>query len=264
MQVKRNSPCYHQSSRRRASSSALHASAPGSISREVLSRPQRRKIDESDDRLFYSFPRLVTHVDSSFLSKVTQLYRTTIPPGSTVLDLGSSWISHLPEEVEYKRVIGHGLNGAELAKNSRLDSFFIRDLNKEPDGWEIESGSVDAVVCCVSIQYFQLPERVLAECWKILRPGGVVIISFSDRMFGSKAIDAWSANTSYGRCQLVRSYFQAIEGFERIQVLDQSKISSSRVVKPSTGPFSFFNKIREFFLTSSSDPFFAVIAYKSS
>lgn len=245
----------------RGRGSRLHATTPGTITREVLNTSQRTKLDESDDRLFYAFPRLVTHVDDSFISKVTELYRQRIPQNSTVLDLGSSWISHLPRDVEYKRVIGHGLNAAELARNDRLDSFFVRDLNKEPDGWALESASCDAVVCCVSIQYFQHPERVLAEVYRVLKPGGVVIISFSDRMFGNKAISAWTNNTSYGRCQLVRSYFQAIEGYERIEVLKDVK-----PLNPQEPPSGFLAGLASFFgklSRASSDPFFAVAAYKS-
>lgn len=244
---------------------AVHtcSSVPGSISRQVLDSAQRLKQDESDDRLFYSFPRLVTHVDGSFLGKVTQLYRERLEANSTLLDLGSSWISHLPEEVEYKRVIGHGLNGAELARNRRLDDFFIRNLNKEPDGWALESSSVDAVVCCVSIQYFQLPERVLAEVWRVLKPGGVVIVTFSDRMFGNKAISAWIQSTNYGRLQLVRSYFQAIEGYERIEVINNKVEPPTNPKAPTNNPVQILmSKIQGFF-ASSSDPFFAVIAYRA-
>jgi hypothetical protein len=71
------------------------------------------------------------------------------PAGSVVLDLMSSWVSHLPPEVKYEKVLGHGLNAAELAKNKQMDSFFVRDLNAEPDAWAMADQSVDAVLCCV-------------------------------------------------------------------------------------------------------------------
>jgi hypothetical protein len=117
--------------------------------REVLTPSQRRKLDEEDDRSFYGVPRLVKHVDDGFLAQVTELYRQRIPEGAAVLDLCSSWVSHLPEEVTYSKVVGHGLNAAELARNKRLDTFFVRNLNKEPQGWALADQSIDAVVCCV-------------------------------------------------------------------------------------------------------------------
>ena len=43
----------------------------------------------------------------------------------------------------------------QLARNKRLDSFFVRDLNLEPDGWALADRSFDAVLCCVSVQYLQ-------------------------------------------------------------------------------------------------------------
>lgn len=80
---------------------------------------------------------------------MTELYRQRIPPGGVVLDLCSSWVSHLPPEVSYSRVVGHGMNAAELARNPRLSDFFVRNLNTDPDGWMLADGACDAVVCCV-------------------------------------------------------------------------------------------------------------------
>jgi hypothetical protein len=134
---------------RRSGSAVLCEATGANILREVLTTEQRGKLDTSSDRDFYAFPRFVKHVDDGFLEQVTELYRQRIRPGADVLDLMGSWVSHLPPEVRYGRVIGHGLNAAELGRNPRLDSFWVRDLNAEPDGWAMPDGSVDAVVCCV-------------------------------------------------------------------------------------------------------------------
>lgn len=99
--------------------------------------------------LHADFPRLVKHVDDNFLAQVTETYRQRIPAGGVVLDLCSSWVSHLPTDVQYSRVIGHGMNAIELAKNKQLSEFFVRNLNKEPTGWALSDQSCDAVVCCV-------------------------------------------------------------------------------------------------------------------
>ena len=85
------------------------------LPRELFSR-----IDESPDELFYAAPRLVTHIDDAAIAAVTRLYREHFPPGGAVLDLMSSWVSHLPPEVAYRKVVGLGMNREELAANPRL------------------------------------------------------------------------------------------------------------------------------------------------
>lgn len=135
------------------------ASAAGGVRRLVLSPEGRAKLDPRPDRDFYAFPRLVTHVDDGFIATLTDLYRDRLRAGWDVLDLMSSWVSHLPPEVQFRRVVGHGLNAQELARNPRLDYFFVKDLNKEQQ-LELQSGTFDAVLCTVSVQYLQSPEKV--------------------------------------------------------------------------------------------------------
>lgn len=135
------------------------SAAVGRIRRLVLTPEGRSKLNPSPDRDFYAFPRFVKHVDEGFLTELTKLYLERIPEGGDVFDLMSSWVSHLPEEVQYRRVVGHGLNAQELAKNPRLESFFVKDLNREQE-LALESCSFDAVVCTVSVQYLQWPEKV--------------------------------------------------------------------------------------------------------
>ena len=160
----------------------------GAAVREVLTPGQRQKLDASDDREFYSQPRLVHHLDANFRAQLTQLYRERIPlEGAVVCDLCSSWVSHLPPEGRYSRVVGHGMNAAELARNPQLSEFVVRNLNREPGGWAFADASFDAVVCCASVQYLAAPEAVFAEVRRVVKPGGVVIFAFSNRMFYQKA-----------------------------------------------------------------------------
>ncbi|WP_438981994.1 class I SAM-dependent methyltransferase [Vulcanococcus sp.] len=158
---------------------------------QVLSEAQRRKWDSSDDQLFYAEPRFVQHLDAGFRNRLTQLYRDRIPERAVVLDLMSSWVSHLPDEVIYERVIGHGLNEKELAANRRLDSHWMQNLNLNQEV-PLKSGSVDAVLIVAGWQYLQYPEAVAAELLRITRPGGQVIVSFSNRMFFTKAPQVWA------------------------------------------------------------------------
>lgn len=139
--------------------SSSSSSSASKVKRLVLSQEERAKINPYSDRDFYAYPRFVTHVDDGFISTLTDLYRERLRPEFEILDLMSSWVSHLPKEVQYKKVVGHGLNAEELSKNPRLDYFFVKDLN-EDQKLELESCRFDAVLCAVSVQYLQQPEKV--------------------------------------------------------------------------------------------------------
>lgn len=225
----------------------------GGVRRQVLRGDERTKLDVSPDAEFYSYPRFVTHVDDDFIAQTTELYRRRIPSNAKVLDLCSSWVSHLPRDVDYKLVWGHGMNATELGRNERLDGFFVRDFNADPR-IEAADNSFDAVTMCVSVQYLQRAEEVFAEIFRVLKPGGVVIITFSNRLFYSKAIQAWRDASGYARTQLVKEYFSSIAGFTQPEVVtDLDGVQDDSIV----------GKIRRFFSRSQSDPFYGVIAYRN-
>jgi len=160
------------------------------------------KADSAPDSLFYAEPRFVEHLDPGATAAVTALYRTVLPAGGVVLDLMSSWLSHLPAEMDFERVVGHGLNEDELAANSRLDSYFVQDLNRNPH-LALADGSFDAACLCVSIQYLERPVAVLREVARVLRPEAPLIVTFSDRFFPSKAVALWQALDDADRQRLV-------------------------------------------------------------
>ncbi|KAI4348234.1 hypothetical protein L6164_008981 [Bauhinia variegata] len=215
-------------------------SSVGKTKRLVLTPEGRTKLNTYPDRDFYAYPRLVTHVDDAFISTLTNLYRERLRSDTEIIDLMSSWISHLPNEVNYKRVVGHGLNAQELAKNSRLDYFFVKDLNQDQK-LEFQDCSFDAVLCTVSVQYLQQPEKVFAEVFRVLKPGGVLIVSFSNRMFYEKAISAWRDRTAYSRVQLVVQYFQSVQGFTEPEVI--RKLPAANGSQESKSPLTWLMSI---------------------
>ncbi|KAF9666326.1 hypothetical protein SADUNF_Sadunf16G0218000 [Salix dunnii] len=240
-------------------SNETERSSAGKIKRLVLSKEGRTKLNTYPDREFYSYPRFVTHVDDGFISTLTDLYQEKLRPDSEILDLMSSWVSHLPKQAVYKRIVGHGLNAQELARNPRLDYFFVKDLNQDQK-LELESSSFDAVLCTVSVQYLQQPEKVFAEVFRVLRPGGAFIVSFSNRLFYEKAIGAWRDGTGYSRVQLVVQYFQCVEGFTQPEIIRKQPAAAADPQQEKS-PFGWIMRLLG--LVSGSDPFYAVVAYKN-
>jgi SAM-dependent methyltransferase len=174
---------------------------------QLFSPADRAKIDSGSDAEFYDDPRFVTHADDGFLDRLTEVYGSVLDDGDRILDGMSSWVSHLPNR-EYARVVGHGLNGAELAANDAFDEWFRQDLNAEQE-LSLDDDAFDAVLCALSVQYLQHPGRVFAEFGRVLAPGGVLVVSFTNRMFPTKAVRAWRTAGMDGRADLVRSYCEA-------------------------------------------------------
>jgi SAM-dependent methyltransferase len=179
------------------------------------------RLDEADDEQFYGQARLVTHLDDATLEALTQLYRELVPAHAHVLDLMSSWVSHLPPEVPYQRVSGLGLNRQELASNPRLHDFEVHNLNREP---ELPYGDAefDAVLNAVSVQYLTRPVEVFASVRRVLRPRGLHAVAISHRLFPEKAVAIWQAMSMEDRVRLVGSYFFAAGGWDEPVVIDRS------------------------------------------
>ena len=180
-----------------------------------------RRFDESPDEEFYLLPRFVTHIDQYAIAAVTQLYREFFPPGGEILDLMSSWISHLPPEVEYRRVIGIGMNEAELRRNERLDSYVIHNLNTDPR-LPFADAEFDGCGICVSIDYLTRPVEVLREVGRVLNVGSPAVITFSNRYFPSKAVNIWHQLDDKGRMRLVERYLGEAGNWRDVRSLDRS------------------------------------------
>jgi len=172
------------------------------------------KADPSPDAEFYVEPRFVTHIDDGAIAAVTGVYRQMLPPNGAVLDLMSSWVSHLPAEIPYSLVVGHGMNAEELAANPRLSRWFVQDLNIQP-ALPLDDSSFDGACLCVSVQYLQRPVEVFREVARVLRPGAPFVVSFSNRCFPTKAVAIWQAFSGPDQQRLVGAYMRAA-GFTQI------------------------------------------------
>ena len=127
----------------------------------------------------------------------------------------SSWVSHLPDEVTYAEVIGHGMNAEELNANPRLGRRIVQNLNLD-HRLPFAPSSVGAAMICVSIQYLQRPVSVLGELARVLKPKAPVVISFSNRCFPTKAVAIWRALDAEDQARLVSLYLQRA-GFVEIE-----------------------------------------------
>ena len=172
--------------------------------------------DEMPDSRFYSEPRYVQHIDDTAIEMVRNTYGRFLKDDMRVLDLMSSWKSHLPENINFKRLVGLGLNERELKKNSRLSESIVQDLNLNSE-LSFESDSFDAVVCTVSIEYLIDPLAVFAEVSRVLRPDGYFIVTFSNRWFPTKAIKIWPELHEFERMGMVLEYFLRSSGFKNFQ-----------------------------------------------
>ncbi len=207
-----------------------------------LSTYERNKSDICDDEIFYQQPRFVHHLSDSFRIRLTSLYSEYLLNHHIILDLMSSWVSHLPSNISYKKVIGHGMNEAELSSNERLDSFFVQNLNKKQN-IPIEDSSVDVGLIVAGWQYLQYPEKVSLELSRVIKSDSLLIISFTNRAFWTKAPNIWTYSSEKKRIEYVTSILTS-NGW-RIEKIFNERTQDKKL-------FGIYS--------SESDPFFSVIA----
>ena len=173
------------------------------------------KQDPGDDLPFYAPARLVMHIDEVAVAALTDFYRDVLPDGGRVLDLMSSWVSHLPADQTYAEVVGHGMNAEELATNPRLDRWFVADLNADP-ALPLADNAFDAALACVGVQYLQRPFEVFAEVRRVLAPGAPFVVSYANRCFPTKAVAIWRSLDMRDQASLIRLYMDRA-GFSDIE-----------------------------------------------
>jgi SAM-dependent methyltransferase len=180
-----------------------------------------RRVDESEDELFYLYPRFVVHIDDGAITKVGEIYANLLPVGGEILDLMSSWRSHLPERIRPARIAGVGLNRAEMEDNPALNGVVVHDVNLNPR-LPFADESFDGAVMTVSVQYLTRPIELFADVARVLRPRAPFVVTFSNRMFPTKAVAVWRAATEDQRVTVVMKYFAECGAFENIEVFDRS------------------------------------------
>ncbi|KAJ8750748.1 hypothetical protein K2173_015929 [Erythroxylum novogranatense] len=184
-----------------------------------------QRFDESPDSSFYESPRFVTHIDDPAIAALTKYYSEVFPPSNTpgvsILDMCSSWVSHFPKGYKQDRIVGLGMNEEELKRNPVLTEYAVQDLNVNPR-LPFEDDSFDVITNVVSVDYLTKPLDIFKEMSRILKPGGLAIMSFSNRCFWTKAISIWTSTGDADHALIVGSYFHYAGGFEAPQAVDIS------------------------------------------
>ncbi len=207
-----------------------------------------KRADESDDSIFYSEPRLINHIDRVCHENLLNLYRRIIPKGAKVLDLMSSYQSHIPAEL-YCQVTGLGMNEQEMRSNPTLHKAVVHDLNKNPN-LPFNEEEFDVVVCDLSVEYLKNPIEVIKEISRVLKRDGIVSFSFSNRYFPEKVIKLWIDLHEFERMGFVIELLRKVGAFYNYKTY-----SFRRWRRPVDDKY--------FGCTLYSDPLYVVTARKS-
>jgi hypothetical protein len=166
-------------------------------------------------------PMPASKIDAAAIAAITDLYRETLPPGGAILDLMSGWVSHLPPEIPYSRVVGVGPNACELAENPFLDDWHVQDLNQDPT-LPFTTGEFDGGAICVSVQHLTRPCEVIREAGRVMKPGAPLIVTFSKRCVPTRAIGCWCLLDDTGHLCLIAQHFVQAGNWTNIRCLDRT------------------------------------------
>ena len=162
-----------------------------------------------------------TAIDEAAIAAITQLHREIFPAGGAILDLMSGWVSHLPPEVPYGRVVGVGAHACVLAENPFLDEWRVQDLNRDPR-LHFAAGEFDGAAICASIQHLTRPAELIREVGRVLKPGAPLVVAFSRRCLPAPAIGCWCLLDDTGHLCLVAQYFAQAGNWADIRCLDRT------------------------------------------
>jgi SAM-dependent methyltransferase len=176
--------------------------------------------DETDDALFYATPRPVAHLDSRARAGVAAIHGGLLHDGMDVLDLMAGQDSHLPEGLSPGSMTGLCMSAQDMAANPALTASVVHDLNQDPE-LPFADASFDAILCTVSVEYLTRPFQVFESAARALRPGGVLVLTFSNRWFEPKVVRVWTELHEFERMGLVSHYFAHCEGFGDVRTISE-------------------------------------------
>ncbi len=177
--------------------------------------------DESPDASFYVSPRLLVHIDDHAIEAARRTYAEILPHDGALLDLMSSYRSHMPPELAWTRLCGLGMNEVELRENDQLTDYVVHDLNAEPR-MPFDDDVFDGAVVTVSVQYMTRPVEIFRDVGRVLKADAPFIVTYSNRMFPTKAVRIWRALDDRERAGLIGTYFKYAACFGDVKMEDRS------------------------------------------
>jgi SAM-dependent methyltransferase len=192
----------------------------------AMALPILPRVDEFLDPSSGFEPPRFTHIDDAAIAAITELYREVLPTGGSILDVMSSWVSHLPPEIPYSRVVGIGLNACELAENPFLDEWRIQDLNFDPR-LPFAAAEFDGATLCVAVQHLTRPRDVIREIGRVLKPGAPLVVTFSDRCRPTRPIGCWCLLDDAGHLCLIAHHFADAGNWADVRCLDRTPPESA-------------------------------------
>ncbi|HEY1797215.1 MAG TPA: class I SAM-dependent methyltransferase [Stellaceae bacterium] len=160
-------------------------------------------------------------IDDAAIAAITDLYREILPAGGAILDVLSSWISHLPPEIDYRRVVGIGADACALSENPFLDEWRVQDLNANPK-LPFADGEFDGATICVAVQHLTRPGELIREIARVLRPGAPLVVTFSQRCEAARAVACWCLLDDAAQLCLVAQHFADNGNWSDIRCLDRT------------------------------------------
>jgi hypothetical protein len=179
------------------------------------------RVDEFFDGSFGLEPPRINRIDDGAIAAITDIYREILPIGGAILDVMSGWVSHLPPEIPYSRVVGIGYNACELAENPFLDEWRLQDLNVDP-GLPFAAGEFDGATLCVAVQHLTRPHDVIREIGRVLKPGAPLVVTFSERCRPTRPIGCWCLLDDVGHLCLIAHHFADAGNWADIRCLDRT------------------------------------------
>ena len=177
--------------------------------------------DESPDTAFYEHARLLVHIDEYAIAAARDLYAELLPPRGAILDLMSSYRSHMPTGLDPARLAGVGMNEIELRENDQLTDYLVKDLNADPY-LPYAADAFDGAVVTVSVQYMTRPVEIFRDVARALKPDAPFIVTYSNRMFPTKAVRIWRSLDDRERAGLISAYFRHAGAFGEVTAEDRT------------------------------------------
>lgn len=177
--------------------------------------PFLRKI-EDDDAVFYDAVDSKPPVDQVAIEQLKLFFAHQLKDNTKILDLMAAPDSYLPEQFTLLDVTGLGVKESDMQQNPVLNHRVVHDLNRSPK-LPFEDHEFDTIICSFAIEYMTKPQKVFLELSRILKPGGKVIISFSEHFYQKKVIALWEDVHPFERMGVVLEYFRQSGQFENLR-----------------------------------------------